>query len=114
MQEIGQQIRQIRNRKGISLNAYANELGVSSGYLSNLETGKTQNITLSVLEQLQKDLNLVPFPADSSDEIRMRLDRVYELLMNLQTCKPDAVEYLLRCVEEGAEAFLSHYTSSPR
>ena len=50
MQEIGQQIRQIRNRKGISLNAYANELGVSSGYLSNLETGKTQNITLSVLE----------------------------------------------------------------
>lgn len=61
MQEIGQQIRQIRNRKGISLNAYANELGVSSGYLSNLETGKTQNITLSVLEQLQKDLNLVRF-----------------------------------------------------
>ncbi|MEK5278533.1 helix-turn-helix transcriptional regulator [Paenibacillus sp. FSL H7-0735] len=114
MQEIGQQIRQIRNRKGISLNAYANELGVSSGYLSNLETGKTQNITLSVLEQLQKDLNLVPFPADSSDEIRMRLDRVYELLLTLQTCKPDAVEYLLRCVEEGAEAFLSHYTSSPR
>lgn len=114
MQEIGQQIRQIRNRKGISLNAYANELGVSSGYLSNLETGKTQNITLSVLEQLQKDLNLVPFPADSSDEIRIRLDRVYELLVNLQTYKPDAVEYLLRCVEGGAEAFLSHYTSSPR
>lgn len=114
MQEIGQQIRQIRNRKGISLNAYANELGVSSGYLSNLETGKTQNITLSVLEQLQRDLNLIPFPTDENNEIRLRLDRVYDLLVTLQNYKPDAVEYLLRCVEEGAEAFLSHYTSSPQ
>ncbi|AIQ40319.1 helix-turn-helix domain-containing protein [Paenibacillus sp. FSL R5-0912] len=114
MQEIGQQIRQIRNRKGISLNAYANELGVSSGYLSNLETGKTQNITLSVLEQLQNDLNLIPFPTDDNDELRVRLDRVYELLVNLQNYKPDAVEFLLRCVEEGSEVFLAHYTSSPR
>ncbi|KAA1186171.1 helix-turn-helix domain-containing protein [Paenibacillus sp. B2(2019)] len=111
MQEIGRQIRQIRNRKGISLNAYANELGVSPGYLSNLETGKTQNITLKVLEQLQSDLYLIPFPTDDNDELRMRLDRVYELLSALQNCKPDAVEYLLRCVEEGAEVFLTHYST---
>ncbi|KGE18544.1 helix-turn-helix domain-containing protein [Paenibacillus wynnii] len=114
MQEIGKQIRQIRTQRGISLNAYADVLGVSSGYLSNLETGKTQNITLSILEHLQNDLTLVPYPTDNNDELRLRLDRVYNLLFALQSCKPDAVEYLLRCVEEGAEAFLSHYTSSPR
>jgi transcriptional regulator with XRE-family HTH domain len=110
MQEIGKQIRQIRTRKGISLNAFANELGVSSGYLSNLETGKTQNITLTVLEQLQNELTLIPFHA-GNDELRTRLDRVYELLFSLQDYKPEAVEYLLRCIEEGAEVFLSHYSS---
>jgi transcriptional regulator with XRE-family HTH domain len=112
MQEIGKQIRQIRTQRGISLNAYANELGVSSAYLSNLETGKTQNITLSIIEQLQKDLNLIPFHTDENDEIRMRLDRVYVLLFSLQDYKPDAVEYLLHCVEEGAEVFLTHYSTN--
>ncbi|WP_081391803.1 helix-turn-helix domain-containing protein [Paenibacillus sp. RS8] len=112
MQEIGKQIRQIRTQRGISLNAYANELGVSSGYLSNLETGKTQNITLSILEHLQNDLTLVPYPTDNNDELRLRLERVYELLFALQEYKPDAVEYLLRCVEEGAEVFLTHYSTN--
>jgi transcriptional regulator with XRE-family HTH domain len=40
-QDLGQQIQMIRRKKGITLSDYAKMLGISAGYLSNLETGKT-------------------------------------------------------------------------
>jgi transcriptional regulator with XRE-family HTH domain len=55
-QDLGQQIQMIRRKKGITLSDYAKMLGISAGYLSNLETGKTYKVDLLLLDKIQKEL----------------------------------------------------------
>lgn len=108
MKNLGQQIRLFRQQKGISLNSYAQELGVSPGYLSNLETGKTDTIQLSLLDKLQKELMLVPNVSNAETEhyeIELRLQRIKTLLIQLHKRQPDAVEYLLNTIEQGINVF---------
>ncbi|NEY98659.1 helix-turn-helix domain-containing protein [Heyndrickxia shackletonii] len=45
LKNLGQKIRLMSEKKGISLNPFAKALGISSGYLSQLETGKTKAVT---------------------------------------------------------------------
>ncbi|NRF89866.1 helix-turn-helix transcriptional regulator [Paenibacillus frigoriresistens] len=103
---MGQQIRAIRMKKGIGLNEYAVELGVSKGYLSNLETGKTETIQLSILERIISDLNLVPFN-DSSEEsiLSLRLQKIHHLLRQLDKKSPETVDHLLSTLEKSTELF---------
>ncbi|KAB7704910.1 helix-turn-helix domain-containing protein [Bacillus aerolatus] len=104
--DLGQRIRTIRTNKGISLNAFAEKLGVSPGYLSNLETGKTNTIQLSLLEKLQTELHLFPFEKKSMDELDIRLTHANKKMKELQTQNPDAVKYLLSTLENGIELLL--------
>ena len=58
LQHLGKTIRTLRKHKGITLNELASTLHVSPGYLSNLETMKTDTVSLAFLEQIQEELNL--------------------------------------------------------
>lgn len=107
-QEIGQRIRILRKQKGIGLNTFAANLGVSPGYLSNLETGKTDTIQLSLLESIDKELTL--FPTDDTDltqgnEFDFRVKRNSELIKKLQKSRPAEAEYLISIFEQGIDLF---------
>jgi transcriptional regulator with XRE-family HTH domain len=47
--------------------------------LSNLETGKTEKVSLEVLEKIQKELLIFPtVPPDQEDEDSFRVNRALE------------------------------------
>ncbi|OCA91302.1 hypothetical protein A8F94_05430 [Bacillus sp. FJAT-27225] len=105
LRNLGQRIRLLREQKGISLNAFAKELGVSSGYLSQLETGKTDTIPLHILDKLQLELGILPIESQS-DEISQRFLSIryqYEKILNKN---PEAANYLLTTFENGIQFFL--------
>lgn len=104
MSNFGQQLRQIRQQKGVGLNEFAKELGVSPAYLSNLETGKTQTVQLDILSKLQGKLHMsVDETVPVSDELSLRVDRISELLKALHHSNPNAAEYLMTMVEKGVD-----------
>lgn len=111
MKNLGQQVRRVREIKEISLTDYANHLGVSAGYLSNLETGKTETIQLSLLDRLCQELNLslTPNQTDGEEDLDLetRFQRIHRLLLLLKNESPEAAEYLLTTFEKGIELFLS-------
>ena len=106
LQNIGQRIRSLRTSKGISLNAFAEKLDVSPGYLSNLETGKTDTIQLSLLEKLQSELHLLPLDSQFSDEYDTRLDHMKQKLKELDKINPDGAHYLISTFENGLDILL--------
>jgi len=102
LQEIGQRIRILRTNKGISLNAFAEKLGVSPGYLSNLETGKTDTIQLSLLEKLQQELSIFPtITEDVNSPFNTRCRVSMEQLQELAQKDEKLAEYLLSNLENG-------------
>lgn len=108
LSQLGKMIRASRTQKGININDYAAKLGVSAGYLSNLETGKTDTVNLSLLEKLNEDLFLFQngtIDENLEDHFQLRLKIVNELLNNLKKANPEEAEYLLSFVEKGIELF---------
>lgn len=112
-QNLGQQIRLLRERKGITLNAFAKELGVSTGYLSQLETGKTENISLKVLEKLQGELSILSLEK-LDDETSYRFERIQQQYNTLLKNNPDAAEYLLSTFENGLDYFSKRKRASKK
>lgn len=106
LQNIGPRIRTLRTDKGISLNTFADKLNVSPGYLSNLETRKTDTIQLSILEKLQSELHILPIESEEWDELDSRLNHAKKQLKELEQCNPDAANYLLTTFEKGLELLL--------
>ncbi|MFY0803579.1 helix-turn-helix domain-containing protein [Peribacillus frigoritolerans] len=107
LNEIGYVIRKLRIQKGIGLNDFATKLEVSSGYLSNLETGKTETIHLSVLEKIQEELNIFPMEnfgeMKTDSEFDYRVNRVNTLLAQLHNKNRKQAEYFLNIIEQGME-----------
>lgn len=101
--EIGKHIRTLRTQKGIGLNTFAKQLGVSPAYLSNLETGKTDTIQLSLLQKLQDELQLIIIDNFSSiqDETQYRITRASTLLHSLIQQDKALGYYLLETLERG-------------
>lgn len=104
--DIGSRIRKIREKKGISLNKFAKIIGVSSGYLSNLESGKTTTINLEVLNKIQTELNIMPIGEHS--EIAERMKRIEKDLMHLNQDKPEMVQFFLHNLEDSIHYFNGH------
>ncbi|EQB94650.1 XRE family transcriptional regulator [Geobacillus sp. A8] len=109
LQHIGERIRVLRKQKGISLNAFAERLNVSPAYLSNLETGKTDTIQLSLLEKLQEELSLLPVETmhSSDSEFDIRIQHVMKQLKELEQKHPEVADYLLSTLERGVHLFLN-------
>lgn len=82
LEHLGQQIRQLRVRKGKGLNEFAKELHVSAGYLSNLETGKSETIKLDILEKIQEELKVLPI--DSTSSFSQRMKRIEQHITELE------------------------------
>ncbi|MBG9597726.1 XRE family transcriptional regulator [Bacillus mycoides] len=101
--ELGKHIRTLRNQKGIGLNTFAKQLGVSPAYLSNLETGKTDTIQLSLLQKLQDELQLITMDNFSliQDETKYRIARASSLLHSLMQQNEEFGYYLLETLEKG-------------
>ena len=57
MQKIGQRIKSFRKLKGYSLTKFAQELGLSLSYMSQIENGKS-NISVAMLIEIAKVLEL--------------------------------------------------------
>jgi len=55
--KLGQNLKRIRTKKAISQGDIARELGVSRGFVSTIENGKT-NPTLSTITKIAKALNV--------------------------------------------------------
>lgn len=106
LQNIGQRIRTLRTNKGIGLNSFAEKLDVSPGYLSNLETGKTDTIQLSLLDKLQNEFYLLPIQSQTTDELDLRINHSRQQLGKLQQVDPEGVDYLLTTLENGIELLL--------
>jgi len=101
---LGQSIRQLRKEKGISLNEFAERLEVSPGYLSNLETGKTDTISLTLLSELNEMLCLIPVDLDPNlppHELDFRLNRMCLLLKNLYDTNQQLAEFFISHIETG-------------
>ncbi|MBM7620165.1 transcriptional regulator with XRE-family HTH domain [Bacillus tianshenii] len=104
LDQIGVIIRNSRQQKGINLHTYAEKLGVSAGYLSNLETGKTDTVTLSFLRTLQEELQLFNDESLFNDELDLfqtRVKSAMSSLIKLHDEYPDQADYFLSIIENG-------------
>ncbi|HGP3672362.1 helix-turn-helix domain-containing protein [Bacillus cereus group sp. MYBK245-2] len=109
LQHLGQTIRTLRKHKGITLNDLAATLHVSPGYLSNLETMKTDTVSLTFLEQIQEELNLFPALTQETDspnhELDFRLQRLCQVLQKTHDENPELADYFIAHVEKGLELY---------
>ncbi|MGG0205713.1 helix-turn-helix domain-containing protein [Bacillus mycoides] len=113
IKELGKHIRTLRTQKSIGLNTFAKQLGVSPAYLSNLETGKTDTIQLSLLQKLQDELHLITMNNFSfiQDETKYRITRASALLHNLIQQDETLGYYLLETLERGIDLSQASPTS---
>lgn len=109
LQHLGQTIRTLRKHKGVTLNDLAAKLHVSPGYLSNLETMKTDTVSLAFLEQIQEELNLFPAltqeTGSSNHELDFRLRRLCQVLQKTHDETPELANYFLSHIEKGLELY---------
>lgn len=108
IQNLGQTIRNLRKQKGISLQTFAEQIEVSPGYLSNLETQKTDTISLTLLAKLNEEFDLFPslnHTTSPHHELHFRLDRMCELLKALHDTNPALAHYFISHIEEGLVLF---------
>lgn len=101
--QLGKQIRELRERKGIGLNEFAKELHVSSGYLSNLETGKSETIRLDVLEKIQTELHVLPL--ETTSVFSQRFKRIEQQIADLERIDPIFTEFLVHNLESSIDWF---------
>jgi transcriptional regulator with XRE-family HTH domain len=98
----GSEVRRLRKNKGVDIQTLANRLNVSVGYLSNLETGKTENITFPLLEKLQMELDYRPleFYEHSNTELDARLEQIkHQIVLNTKK-HPEKIKAILKIFEE--------------
>jgi len=106
IKELGKKVRELRIRRGIGLNEFAKELRISPGYLSNLETGKSDTVKLVLLERLQEELYLLPIETNSC--FTERLQRVQQKLVILEKINKVEAEFLVLQMENGLDYFLNN------
>ncbi|MDP4145701.1 MAG: helix-turn-helix transcriptional regulator [Bacillota bacterium] len=58
LQQLGKTIRAYRNKKGYTITQLANKLNISTGLLSNIETGKTDTFQLTLLNNMINGLEI--------------------------------------------------------
>jgi transcriptional regulator with XRE-family HTH domain len=109
MKQLGHIVRNLRQQKGLSTKEFAEELGVSVGYLNNLETGQTETVRLSLLEKLSIELNFTHSVSDSHTAVEWdsRIQHVCYLLQQLKTVNPAFADYYLKIIEDGVSLHLN-------
>ncbi|AOM07580.1 helix-turn-helix domain-containing protein [Bacillus cereus] len=106
LKNLGEKIRELRIQKGFGLNEFAKILDISPSYLSQLETGKTENINFTLLQRLQEELAILPLTLETNDETFSRLNRAIQQIQTLQEVDAEAVEFLIHNLETSIDWFL--------
>ncbi|WP_412675754.1 helix-turn-helix domain-containing protein [Bacillus pacificus] len=106
LRNIGEKIRELRIQKGFGLNEFAKVLDISPSYLSQLETGKTENINFTLLQRLQEELALLPLNFETDDETSSRLNRAIQQIKLLQEIDAEAAEFLIHNLETSIDWFM--------
>ncbi|MCO0597272.1 helix-turn-helix domain-containing protein [Peribacillus butanolivorans] len=107
LDNLGGEIRELRIQKGFGLNEFAKILDISPSYLSQLETGKTENVNFTLLQRLQEELALLPLNLETNDETTARLNRAVQQVKTLQRIDKEAAEFLLHNLESSIEWFMN-------
>jgi transcriptional regulator with XRE-family HTH domain len=105
VENLGTKIRTIRNSRNLSIASFAKEIGVSVGYLSDLENSKptVKTINLNALDKLSK---YGIFEDSSSDSINNeKLKYGTNLLNDLCKTDPEAADYFLDTVIKGVHLY---------
>ncbi|MGG2064187.1 helix-turn-helix domain-containing protein [Bacillus sp. S14(2024)] len=106
LKNLGEKIRELRIQKGFGLNEFAKILDISPSYLSQLETGKTENINFTLLQRLQEELALLPLNLEINDGTFSRLNRAVQQIKILQEVDPEATEFLIHNLETSIDWFM--------
>lgn len=60
--QLGAKIRMLRRERGLTLQEVADQVGLSAGYLSQVENGRYENLPLEKLRELADVLGVVTLP----------------------------------------------------
>jgi transcriptional regulator with XRE-family HTH domain len=116
MKNLGQLIRLYRQNKGLNIQEFADQLEVSVGYLSNLETGKTETVRLALLERLLFEFSIIPTAdqlTEPQNQFDTRIHKILHLLRQIEVSQPSLANYFLAMIEEGIDVFLTSTLTSP-
>ena len=118
-QQLGSIIRTVREQKGLGLNQLAKQLEVSSGYLSNLERGKTETVPLSFLDKLENELHISMFSNSNVtereySEIDIQVSRCCHQLKELSKSNPEYVSYLISTIDSGIQFAEKHFNNQEK
>lgn len=107
LKNLGEKIRELRVQKGFGLNEFAKILDISPSYLSQLETGKTENINFTLLQRLQEELALLPLNLETNDETDSRLTHAVHQVKILQNVDNEAADFLIHNLETSIQWFMN-------
>ena len=106
--EIGQKVRKIRKARGMSQEALAERIGISTTHMSHIETGNTK-LSLPVFIALASALEV------SADELLSRevaetrsgvLSRIAAILDSCSTPQAKAIEDIVRAAAEAMNKYM--------
>lgn len=91
MESIGEKIKQIRKSKGISQAAIANNSGIKQSSYANIESGKTQNITIETGKGIAKTLGIPFNELFNIEDKNQKAETIQKVLSSLEI----AIEFYL-------------------
>lgn len=109
MEKIGQRIKFFRKRKGYSLTKFAEELGLSLSYISQIESGKS-NINVALLIDIAKKLELpsVSLLLDDTPKPDVEVVRAEERKSYMRNDENVTIDLLFATASRQLEATIIH------
>jgi len=102
--DIGKKIKNLRKKKGLTLQELSQRSGVSPGYISMLERGFKKSPTLDVLKKLAKGLEVNLSELIGEELVNLEKDERTKLLLRaaneLSKLDLESLEQLLRAIRE--------------
>jgi transcriptional regulator with XRE-family HTH domain len=108
----GLRLRTLREQRGVSLNTVARFVGVSAGYLSNLESGKTEHISFTTLNGIYDVLKMGICPfcnqvvSESPEnlnhaDLALRVDLIHQVMTSMINSDPEFLKQIVNLLENG-------------
>lgn len=100
---LGDNIKKIRESRGLSINAVAKESNISAGYLSDIEKNNKLNPSNEILESIAKSLNVTVSDLYKEDRKPDEIDQMEEdfkiLYKKMKKISPSDREKIMKMIE---------------
>lgn len=100
---LGDNIKKIRESRGLSINAVAKESNISAGYLSDIEKNNKLNPSNEILESISKSLNVTVSDLYKEDRKPDEIDQMEEdfkiLYKKMKKISPSDREKIMKMIE---------------